>query len=63
MEEKPEQEKPKDREKLADEVLEIFSDSPDEMGSLIELLKKLEENPALHAKKPEEKKPDKKKEQ
>ena len=62
MEKKPEQEKPKDREKLADEVLEILSDSPDEMGSLVELLKKLEENPVLHPKKVEGKKPDKKKE-
>jgi hypothetical protein len=49
----PEDEKRKSREELADKVLEIFSESPEEMASLIELLKKMEENPALHPETPE----------
>ena len=48
----PEAEKRKNREELADQVLEIFSESPEEMASLIELLKKMEGNPALHPEKP-----------
>jgi hypothetical protein len=51
----PEDEKRKSREELADEVLEIFSESPEEMASLIELLKKMEGTPALH---PEKTQPD-----
>ena len=55
-EEKPDQKKPTDREELADKVLDIFSDRPEEMSSLIEILKKLEKNPVLH---PERKSDDK----
>ena len=46
--EKHEQQKSIDREKLADKVLDIFSDSPEDMSALVDLLKKLENNPVLH---------------
>ena len=49
--EKPKQRRPIDREKLADKVLDIFSDSPEDMAALIETLKKLEKNPLLHPEK------------
>ena len=55
--EQPEQHKPTDREKLADKVLDIFSDSPEDMAALIETLKKLDKNPLVHPQKAE---PDKK---
>ena len=51
--EQPEKQKPTDREKLADKVLDIFSDSPEDMSSLVDLLKKLENNPILHPEKGE----------
>ena len=46
--EQPKRQKPADREKLADKILEIFSDSPEDMKDLVNLLKKLEKNPVLH---------------
>lgn len=50
-EQKPEQQKLTDREKIADKVLDIFSDSPEDMEALVDLLKKLENNPLLHPEK------------
>jgi len=50
-EQKPEQQKPTDRERIADKVLDIFSDSPKDMEALVDLLKKLENNPLLHPEK------------
>ena len=52
-EEKPDQKKPTDREELANKVLDIFSDRPEDMAALIETLKKLEKNPVLHPEKTE----------
>jgi hypothetical protein len=54
---KPEKKKGIDREKLADKVLDIMSDSPEDMAALVELLKSLENNPALHPEKAPQKDP------
>ena len=46
------EEKP-DQKELANKVLDIFSDRPEDMAALIETLKKLEKNPVLHPEKTE----------
>ena len=55
---KPENKKGVDREKLADKVLDIMSDSPEDMAALVELLKSLENNPVLHPEKGNQKSED-----